>query len=209
MEKECLFCGTILDEEEGKYICNECNEKMKLLKQLEKIDKAQLKMIRDRKKYFRSKNAYDYENERFSVAEKVVKKGFIFRSIEEVCVALECEREGISYIPNYKIGPYTVDFIFPKMKIIFEVDGSLYHTDEDKDFLRERSIMSYVGEDYEIVRLEAENVPRFIILNFREAIKFVIDKRRFENKFRDTRRDTERFYEYICLQSHLRRSKYK
>ena len=69
--------------------------------------------------------------------------------------------------------------------------------------------MSYVGEEYEIVRIEAESVPRFIILNFREAIQFVIDKRNFENKFRDTRRDTNRFYEYICLQSHLRRSKNK
>lgn len=176
---------------------------------IRKVDKAQLKMIRDRKKYFHSKNTYDYENERFSVAEKVVKKGFVFRSVEEACVALECEKEGINYIPNYKIGPYTVDFIFPKMKVIFEVDGSLYHTDEDKDFLRERSIMSYVGEEYEIVRIEAESVPRFIILNLREAIEFVIDKRNFENKFRDTRRDTDRFYEYICLQSHLRRSKNK
>ena len=209
MDRECLFCGTILDEEEGKYICNDCDKKMKLLKQLEKVDKAQLKMIRDRKKYFHSKNTYDYENERFSVAEKVVKKGFVFRSVEEACVALECEKEGINYIPNYKIGPYTVDFIFPKMKVIFEVDGSLYHTDEDKDFLRERSIMSYVGEEYEIVRIEAESVPRFIILNLREAIEFVIDKRNFENKFRDSRRDTDRFYEYICLQSHLRRSKNK
>ena len=209
MDRECLFCGTILDEEEGKYICNDCDKKMKLLKQLEKVDKAQLKMIRDGKKYFHSKNTYDYENERFSVAEKVVKKGFVFRSVEEACVALECEKEGINYIPNYKIGPYTVDFIFPKMKVIFEVDGSLYHTDEDKDFLRERSIMSYVGEEYEIVRIEAESVPRFIILNLREAIEFVIDKRNFENKFRDTRRDTDRFYEYICLQSHLRRSKNK
>src|SRR5699024_7009453 len=209
MDRECLFCGTILDEEEGKYICNDCDKKMKLLKQLEKVDKAQLKMIRDRKKYFHSKNTYDYENERFSGAEKAVKKGFVFRSVEEACVALECEKEGINYIPNYKIGPYTVDFIFPKMKVIFEVDGSVYHTDEDKDFLRERSIMSYVGEEYEIVRIEAECVPIFIILNLREAIEFVIDKRNFENKFRDTRRDTDRFYEYICLQLHLRRSKNK
>ena len=209
MKKECLFCCTLLDDEEGKYICNECDKKMKLLKQLEKIDKAQLKMIRDRKKYFHSNKIYDYENERFLVAEKVIKKGFSFRSVEEACVALECEKEQISYIPNYRIGPYTVDFIFPKMKVIFEVDGSLYHTDENKDFIRERSIMSYVGEEYEIVRLEAESVPRFIILNFREAIQFVIDKRNFENKFRDTRRDTNRFYEYISLQSHLRRYKNK
>lgn len=207
MERECLFCGTILDEEEGKYICNECDRKMKLLKQFEKVDKAQLKMIRDRKKYFHTKNTYDYEDERFSVAEKIVKNGFIFRSVEEACVALECEREGIGYVPNYKIGPYTVDFIFPKMKVIFEVDGKLYHADEDKDFIRERSLMSYIGEDYEIVRIEAEEVPRFIILNFKEAIQFVIDKRNFENRFRDTRRDTDMFYEYLCLQSHLRRSK--
>lgn len=207
MERECLFCGTLLDEEEGKYICNECDKKMKLLKQLEKIDKAQLKMIRCSKNYFRSKHAYDYENERFFVTEKVVKKGFVFRSVEEVCVALECEREKINYYPNYKIGPYTVDFIFPKMKVIFEVDGKLYHTDENKEYIRERSLMSYAGEEYEIVRLEAESIPKFIMLNFREAIRFVIDKRNLENNFRDTRLDTERFYDYICLQSYLRRSK--
>lgn len=39
MDRECLFCGTILDEEEGKYICNDCDKKMKLLKQLERLTK--------------------------------------------------------------------------------------------------------------------------------------------------------------------------
>ena len=44
MDRECLFCGTMLGEENRDYICPECDRKMKLLKQIKKVNTADTKM---------------------------------------------------------------------------------------------------------------------------------------------------------------------
>ena len=204
MEKECLFCATVLDEtRNGKYICEECESKMKLLKQISKVDTAKEKIEKAVKRYLRKNESYDLE--RNKIATKILKENFVFNSADEACFALQLEKEGIRYYPNYKIGNYNVDFLLPNMKKIIEIDGELYHTNENKDFLRERSIMSSVGEEYEILRIPASYVPNYIIKNLREIIEFIVDKRNFDGRFRDTRFDKKYLEEYLNLQYHLRR----
>ena len=119
----------------------------------------------------------------------------------------QLEKENIRYFPNYKIGSCKVDFFLPDMRRIIEIDGELYHKNENKDFMRERYIMSCVGEKYEIVRIPASYVPRYIIKNLKEVIQFVVEKRNFDGRFRDTRYDKLYFEQYLDLQYHLRRSK--
>lgn len=206
MDRECLFCGTVLDEtRKDSYVCEECDYKIKLLKQITKLDSARIKIEKSVKKYLR-KNC-SYEKERDNVARKIVKEKFQFGSSDETCFALQLEKEHIRYFPNYKIGKYRVDFFLPDMKRIIEIDGELFHTDEDRDFIRERSIMSSVGEEYEIVRIPASYVPNYIIKNLREIIEFVVDKRKFDGRFRDTRWDKQYLGEYLNLQNYLRRNK--
>lgn len=208
MERECIFCGTLLDEEcKSKYICNDCDRKMSILKQVNKVDKATERISRERARYIHERQKYTYENERFSVVNKIINSGFKFNSTEEICVALQCEKEKIQYFPNYKIGNYTVDFLFPELKIIFEVDGEMYHSDPDKDFIRERGIMYNVGEDYEIVRLGTTYIPRFILLNLKEALEHVVFQRNSYGQFRDTRNDWKYFQEYINLAGYMRRNR--
>lgn len=204
MDRECLFCGTVLEEKIKGYICEECNRKMKLIKQLDKLDASKDKIEKTIKKYLR-RNC-DYQQERDNIATKILKNGYSFGSAAEICFALQLEKEGISYYPNYKIGSHRVDFLLPNMKRIVEIDGELYHVDEQKDFLRERSIMQCIGEEYEIVRIPASYVPKYVIKNLREIISFVVDKRRMDGHFRDTRFDTQYLCEYLSLQNHLRRS---
>lgn len=205
MDRECLFCGTILDEtRNGKYICEECENKMDILKQITKVDTAKTKIEKAVKKYLR-KN-YSYEKERKNVIRKILKENFCFMSTDEACFALQLEKEGICYFPNYKVGSHRVDFLLPNMKRIIEVDGEIYHTDENKDFIRERAIMSSAGEEYEIVRIPASYVPNYIIKNLREMIEFIVDKRKFDGHFRDTRWDKHYLGEYLSLQHYLRRA---
>lgn len=199
--RECMFCGAILEKED--YVCSECENKINLLKKLRKLDKAQKNIQKSVKKYL--KRDIDYSDFRYSVARKIVYEQFEFNSTEEMCFALQLEKEKIRYYPNYKIGDYKVDFILPDMKIIVEIDGELYHKDENKEFIRERGIMNVVGNDYEIVRLPASYVPGYIVKDLKEIIKFVIDKRKFDNRFRDTRWDSQYFEQYFQLKSHLRR----
>lgn len=204
MVRECLFCGVALDDKNKRYICEDCERKMKLLKQLNKLDDSKEKIEKTVKKYLR-RNC-DYQEERDNIATKILKNGFYFGSADETCFALQLEKEGIVYYPNYKVENYRVDFLLPNMKRIIEIDGEIYHTDEHKDFLRERSIMRSIGEEYEIVRIPASYVPKYIIKNLKEIIDFIVDKRKMDGHFRDTRWDKHYLGEYLSLQNHLRRS---
>lgn len=204
ISKECIFCGTLLDEEnKNKYACNDCLNKFNILKQLTKADNAREKISKATQKYLRRK--YDYQEERDNVALKMLKDGFVFKSTDEMCFAMQLEKEKIRYFPNYKIGNYSVDFLLPDMKRIIEIDGEIYHTNENKEFIRERSIMSMVGEEYEIIRIPASYVPNFIIKNLREIVEFIVDKRNFDNRFRDTRWDKNYLEQYLSLQHQIRR----
>lgn len=205
MNRECLFCGTVLEDENRDYICPECNEKMILLKQIKKVDAAAIKMGKVTERCFRHTRYYAFEDEKYRVVKKLMNGDVKFNSTEEACVALECEKENIKYFTNYKIGSYKVDFLFPELKIIFEVDGELYHNDPDKDFIRERGIMNIVGEEYEIVRLSTDYIPNYIILNFKESLSHVIFQRNSNNHFRDTRYDSMYFGEYLQLAGYMRR----
>ena len=91
------------------------------------------------------------------------------------------------------------------MKRIIEIDGKIYHTNENKEFIRERSIMCMVGEEYEIIRIPASYVPNFIIKNLREIVEFIVDKRNFDNRFRDTRWDKNYLEQYLSLQHKIGR----
>ena len=118
---------------------------------------------------------------------------------------MQLEKEKIKYKPNYKIGNHRVDFILPGMKRIIEVDGEMYHKDEDKDFLRERAIMRVVGEEYEIVRISASYIPNYIVKDLKESIEFVVGKRDLDGRFRDTRWDNKYWEQYFSLQRYLKK----
>lgn len=85
ISKECIFCGTLLDEEnKSQYACNDCLNKVNILKQLTKADNAREKISKATQKYLRRK--YDYQEERDNVALKMLKDGFVFKSTDEMCL---------------------------------------------------------------------------------------------------------------------------
>lgn len=204
--KECLFCGTILDEGgNNPYICNDCSEKLNILNQITKVDKAREKISKSTSRYLGKE--YSYKNERDLVVAKMLNKELIFKSSEEICFALQLEREKIRYFSNYKIGKYAVDFFLPDMRKIIEIDSELYHKNKNKDFIRERSIMLMVGEEYEIVRFQTTAIPNYITNELKDIINFIVEKRNFDGRFRDTRWDKEYLFQYFDLKSHIERGK--
>lgn len=203
MEIECVFCGTLLEEDEKKqYCCNICQSKIDFISKVKKVDIATEKMQKACIRYLHKD--LNYLDERKNVIEKIRKNGYVFSSIPEICFALQLEKEQIKYKPNYKIGNHRVDFILPGMKRIIEVDGEIYHKDEDKDFLRERAIMRVVGEEYEIVRIPASYIPNYIVKDLKESIEFVVGKRDLDGRFRDTRWDNKYWEQYFSLQRYLK-----
>lgn len=184
----CLFCNVVLtDDDKEKYTCKVCQRKIELIKKLKQVDSSKNKIEKACLRYLH-KNTF-YDEERKIVQEKIINYGYLFNSEPEVCFALQLEKQKIDYVPNYKIGKHKVDFFLPKLKIVLEIDGEMYHTDENKEFLRERAIMTILGNEYEIVRIPAKFVPNYILGNLKESLNFVIEKRNFDGRFRDTRYD--------------------
>lgn len=202
--RECIFCGTILEEDRNKeYTCNDCERKVDILKQLKRVDSAKEKVEKEAKK--KSKTNFSYQEERDLIIDKILKNEFSFNSTTEMCFAMQLERQKIKYYPNYKVGNHKVDFFLPDIRKIIEIDGELYHTDENKDFLREREIMSCVGETYEIVRIPASFVPKYTMEDIKDIVRFVVLRRNEERNFRDTRYDKYYIDEYISLNFYLGR----
>lgn len=86
------------------------------------------------------------------------KATFKFGSIPEAMLAIELVKNGYKIIPQQKVGKYHVDFALPNEKLIIEVDGSIYHTNREKELAREASINYAIGLDWRIIHLPAESI---------------------------------------------------
>jgi len=198
MIKECIFCGTMLDSDE-KYICSDCARKIDILKILKRVDNAQERL----EKMYRGK---DFSNEADRLKINLIKGEAHCDSTPEIMVALQMEDVGLRYQTNVKIGHWKVDFVIYDLKIILEIDGSIYHTDEDKAFLRDRSIMASVGENWEIVHLEADAIPRYTS-ELHRALPYIVKSRNVDGHFRESTLDTFYLREYRSVDYAIRRSR--
>lgn len=198
----CIFCGAELNSSK-KYICTTCNEKRRQLRIYVKLNKAINKTKKSHTRVFHA--SYDFEKERLCIINKIKTKKFDFKSTEEMCVALLAEKEGIKYIPNYRIGPYTVDFLFPELKVFLEIDGSIYHTDNQSEILREKQIVTAFNNIFSFIRIDATEVPNCLITGLKDSIDYVLSERIISKNVSHLQEDTLRFIEFSDLQKYLLR----
>lgn len=189
-EHFCVMCDTAFASKvERDYICDDCVRKMKLIKKIEVVDSAEERLL----KGF-SHGKWDKFNERTKKSANIVRKRVFdgvdnFGSKQEAMVAIQLERNGVMYETQKDIGGYKVDFCIPQLKMVLEIDGILYHTNDDKAFLRDRKIMSCLGERWEIVHLEDCMVPEYT-WNLYATLPMIVEQRNENFRFRDTRSDS-------------------
>ena len=97
-----------------------------------------------------------------------------------------------------------VDFYLPEIKIALEIDGELYHTDDNTAFLRDRAIMIELGESWEIVHIDAKMVPKYT-WNLRDALPYIVSERNERGCFRDSKLDSDLLQEFKLFESSLKR----
>ena len=72
---------------------------------------------------------------------------------------------GFSYLVEYPIGRYSVDFALPLMFVVIEVDGRYWHRDKTRDLRKERFLRKY---GWHVIRFHEDeittvgNLPRFV-----------------------------------------------
>ena len=203
----CVMCGKDFESNtRGCYKCPQCERKLALVKKLEMVDKAGNKLTRVSGKQ-RMKNGNDLFKEICSVRKRIANGIDKFSSLQETMVAIQLEKQNIKYESQKEINCKKVDFFLPELKIILEIDGELYHTDENKEFLRDRQIMKGIGEGYEIVHIEADSVPIYT-WNLKEALPYIVDQRKEQGIFRDSRYDTYFLEQFRYMELYLKRRNY-
>ena len=166
------------------------------------LNKAENKLTRISGKH-RMKNGIDISKEICLVRKRVMNGIDKFSSLQEAMVAIQLEKQNIKYESQKVINGKTVDFLLPELKIILEIDGELYHTDENQEFLRDRQIMRGIGEKYEIVHIEADSVPRYT-WNLKESLPYIVEERKEQRIFRDSRCDTYFLEQFRNMEIYLK-----
>ena len=204
---KCVLCGNEFGSKVlTKYICDQCQDKLKLVKNLEKVDIA----VRKLNKRKRIVEMY-VDQEDVSQYAELVKTNILndvdsFSSLPEVLVAIQLLRQGVRYETQKSIRECRVDFYIPDYQWIIEVDGSLYHTDEDRTFVRDRQIMAHLGEAWEIVHISAEDVPD-ATWDLKGAIPYIISERNERYGFRNTYFDSPLLLEYTDFLTEMRKGR--
>lgn len=90
-------------------------------------------------------------------ARKVIEK---FDSVPEVMACIELLHIGARVIVHQKVGDFTVDFCLPDEKVVVEVDGSLYHTNADKEYSRDYALKNMLGDGWLIKHVPADAIKK-------------------------------------------------
>ena len=83
-----------------------------------------------------------------------------YGSVPEAMTAIMLLYYGYQIIPQQKVGSIRVDFCLPKQKIVIEVDGSIYHSNKEKEQQRDIQIQATLGFEWEVIHLPAELVKQ-------------------------------------------------
>lgn len=203
----CLICGNKFKSGKTEvYLCEKCQGKIKLIKKVEMVDKAKKELEKRKGKMKAYRPKLDMSKYANAVKERVINGVDNFSSIPETVVAIQMERIGLKYQSQKNIAGKRVDFSIPEIKIILEIDGELYHEDENASFIRDRHIMAEVGEEWEIVHIRTDEVP-FYTWNLKEALPFIVSERNESNSFRNSRLDDYFLEKFKEMELYLKRIK--
>lgn len=181
----CCLCGEELLSMNYKsgvqYKCKSCKELIatdqKLEKQLDNREPQEKQLAKAIKVIGKQTDIEKYQKAIEKVAVEM-QSGCVYDSSVEVMAAIELSRRDIAYRPQVKLGTYTADFILDDMKIVFEVDGVLYHTERTRQHeeLRDGLIILSLGAEWQVVRITDELITKNIT-RLMPAIEKVVKKR--------------------------------
>ena len=166
-EYECWKCGKKIkyyDEPNERVFCNECKEEHvreynKILKQQQKI--RAIIMLEKAITILESSPAYahEYKKSYEYIKVKLEEKPTLFKSAEEVLVAMILHNFNYNFYANYKIKKYYVDFYIPELEVCLEVDGERHKSKTKYDKKRDIEIREELGSNWEVVRIPTNIIP--------------------------------------------------
>lgn len=162
----CKICGTPVPSwnyvRKVQYTCPECKRYLVEAKlNGDSLDKKKIKLQEAVKRISRVADIRKYETAIRIVEGELNKRGW-FQSTEEIMAAIELIQCGYKVHHQVKVYEYSVDFVIPELKVALEIDGRLFHGKDkrEKEGLRDEVICSKLGEGWELIRIDTENINR-------------------------------------------------
>lgn len=161
---KCNVCGEEVKSmsyiRNTKYKCKDCKLKEymadKEIKNITSQNKKEEKFNNAVKRIEKivGKNINKYEKA-IEVVHRNLNKEHWFESTEEIMTAIELIKNNIKVRHQVKCGIYRIDFVLEEEKIILEIDGRIFHTENtrDKEMVRDNIILMKFGLDWEVIRI--------------------------------------------------------
>lgn len=172
-----------------KYTCKQCKLEMKStdVETRQRINyKVKERKLENALKRFekcRYYNTNKYE-EAINKTHEILHTDGWFDSTEEIMVAIELVQKKIKFHHQVRFGRYRVDFVLPDLKIVLEVDGTIFHTDKtkDKEKIRDNMIILALGPEWEVIRITDEHINKNVT-RLTQAIKKIMQQRNIQRKY--------------------------
>lgn len=148
-----------------RYRCNDCKEEksnvLELLSSDLRKNYKQRKLDTAIKRINKIADIKQYERGIRWVEKNLGKPGW-FQSSEEIMVALELIRRKVKAYHQVKINNYRVDFLLPNEKIVLEIDGSVFHRKDTREYehFRDDIIILVLGNEWEVIRISSDNINK-------------------------------------------------
>ena len=159
---KCIKCGeecsiAKYDSNKG-YACTKCKAKEKRMFQEQRKARAFERAVRKMKSSPTTRKLFNQYSEAIEEVHAMIENGVKFDSVEEILVAIQLTKDRISFVTQKEVAGHKADFVINDMKIVLEVDGVLYHTDEERDAEIDCRMKQDLGDDWEIIRISDENI---------------------------------------------------
>ncbi|MBT3273405.1 MAG: DUF559 domain-containing protein [Spirochaetales bacterium] len=164
-----------------RYTCSDCRTEMVRQTREEgnavDTDKKQKKLENAVKRISKVTDIAPYDDAIRLVKQNINKRGW-YQSTEEIMVALELIRRGVTAHHQVRIFEYCVDFILPEMKVALEIDGKIYHGKDKLEYqsIRDEAIIYKLGEGWEMIRISTDNINKNVT-KLIPGIKAVLSRR--------------------------------
>ncbi len=165
---KCDYCK-LVEKEKWKSLEKELTER--LLDELNPQTRAERRFDKAVQKMFLKRK----DIEEYSRAIKAAKtRCELYDSILEIFVAIELLHQGYRIIPQQKLASYRLDFVIPDIKTVIEVDSKIFHSNKDREIIKDFAIKNNLGQDWKVLHIATDYIMKDMIKiasYFREVLK--------------------------------------
>lgn len=182
----CRLCGQPVKSANyirGKrYLCTVCRQEMDALEKSEKEFAAGVQKERKLERAIK-RIAKVTDIHRYNAAIDYVRKNLYlagwFQSTEEIMTAMELYRRGVKFHHQVKVFDYYVDFVLDDMKVLLEIDGSIYHGKEraGKEERRDNVLQWRFGSEWQVIHISTDCI-NMNVTKLMAGIRAVLKKRK-------------------------------